>query len=210
MSKEIDRRYIDALMRVEKRTSDKSDESTEFGVIEGYAAKYNEETEINGWFKEVIRPGFFDDVLNDDVRCLINHNPQYILARSVNGKGTLQLEVDNVGLKYKYTTPDITYAKDLQKSIERGDISQSSFSFIPKEVVWHERKGDMELRELIKCERLFDVSPVTFPAYNNTEVAKRSWEEFKKNKKTSEKKSEVKIIDEYEARHRFNLNKCKL
>ena len=118
----------------------------ELGVVEGYAAKYNQVTTIGGWFREVIRPGFFDDVLNQDVRCLKNHDPNYILARSNDKKGTLELFLDDVGLGYRYTTPDITYAKDLQRSIELGDVSQSSFSFIPSEVRWIEKEGELDTR----------------------------------------------------------------
>lgn len=81
-SPERELRYTETPVKVETR-----EEGSEVGVIEGYAAKYNQVTTIGGWFREVIRPGFFDDVLTDDVRCLINHNPQYILARSVNEIG---------------------------------------------------------------------------------------------------------------------------
>lgn len=205
-----DRRYVESTMKIEKRAAE---DGSDLAVIEGYAAKFNEVTVIGGWFREVVRPGFFDDVLNDDVRCLKNHDANYILARSKEGKGTLSLTVDNVGLKYSYTTPDISYARDLQTSIERGDVSQSSFSFMPKEVKWTEKEGELELRELIKCETLYDVSPVTFPAYNNTEVAKRSWEAHKQEKQAETRNENngngPKILDEYEARHRFNQNKYK-
>lgn len=206
-SPERELRYTETPVKVETR-----EEGSEVGVIEGYAAKYNQVTTIGGWFREVIRPGFFDDVLTDDVRCLINHNPQYILARSVNGKGTLELFVDEVGLGYRYETPDITYARDLQVSIERGDVSQSSFSFIPKEVQWIEKEGELDLRELIKCEKLFDVSPVTFPAYEGATVGKRSWEarQAEKNQRKKDKKeNQPKKLSEFEARHMFNVNHSK-
>ena len=103
-----ERRYAVADMRVEKRAAD----NTEAIVVEGYAALYNSPTEMY-WYDEEILPGAFDGVLNDDVRCLFNHNPNYILARCVNGKGTLELELDSKGLKYRYTTPDRQYARDL-------------------------------------------------------------------------------------------------
>lgn len=206
-----DRRYVESTMKIEKRAAE---DGSDLAVIEGYAAKFNEVTVIGGWFQEVVRPGFFDDVLNDDVRCLKNHDANYILARSNAGKGTLSLSVDDIGLKYSYTTPDISYARDLQTSIERGDVSQSSFSFMPKEVRWTEKEGELELRELIKCETLYDVSPVTFPAYNNTEVAKRSWEAHKQEKQAATRNENegegVKILDEYEARQRMlNLKYAK-
>lgn len=205
-------RYVTAEVRVEKRMD--GDSEMELGIVEGYAAKYNEETIIGGWFKEVIRPGFFDDVLGDDVRCLKNHDANYILARSNNGQGTLELVLDDVGLMYRYTTPDITYARDLQKSMELGDVTQSSFSFMPKEVAWIEKEGEMELRELIKCETLYDVSPVTFPAYTNTTVGKRSWEARQAEKQKqrdvdANATTDTKTLALHEARHRITVNKCK-
>jgi len=198
----MERRYLQNPVKVEKRAED----DTKLGVVEGYAAKYNQVTEIGGWFREVIKPGFFDDVLNQDVRCLKNHDANYILARSNDGKGTLELFLDDTGLGYRYTTPDITYAIDLQRSIELGDVSQSSFSFIPKEVRWIEKEGEMDTRELIKCDILFDVSPVTFPAYQDTTVGKRSWEAHLEEKRQKEKDNKPQVVepkfDEYEARHR--------
>lgn len=208
-------RYVNSEVKVEKRME--GDVPMELGVVEGYAAKYNQETVIGGWFKEVIRPGFFDDVLNDDVRCLKNHDANYILARSVEGEGTLELILDEVGLRYRYTTPDITYARDLQVSMERGDITQSSFSFIPEQVNWIEKEGEMEVRELIKCKELFDVSPVTYPAYKDTTVGKRSWEarQAEKNTQKTEDKiqtngdNSVKTLALHEARHIITVNKSK-
>lgn len=206
----VERRYLTTPVKVEKRAEDE----TELSVVEGYAALYNKRADI-GWFDEEILPGAFDDVLNDDVRCLKNHDPNYILARSVNGKGTLELFLDEKGLGYRYTTPDISYAKDLQRSIELGDVSQSSFSFKAKEVVWIEKEGENELRQIKKIETLYDVSPVTFPAYQDTTVGKRSWEaHLEEKKKETETRNEdagdsSKIMDEYEARHKFNQNKYK-
>jgi HK97 family phage prohead protease len=199
-------RFITADVKVEKRMHD--DQVVDFGVVEGYAAKFNQITVIDGYFKEVILPGFFDDVLNDDVRCLKNHDPNFILSRSINGAGTLNLTVDEIGLKYSYETPNITYAKDLQQSIELGDVSQSSFSFIAKNENWQVSDGEMDVRELIKCDRLFDVSPVTFPAYADTTVAKRSLENYKeKNKNTDLNIRNKNTMSAQEARHILIVNK---
>jgi uncharacterized protein len=166
-----ERRFFASDVRMEKREEDGN-----LGIIEGYAAKFDSETVIGHFwqFREKILPGAFDEVLQDDIRALFNHDPNQILARSKNGQGTLTLSVDEVGLKYSFTTPDRTYARDLQDAIDKGDVSQSSFAFKIKEQRWIEREGEMELREIVKFERLFDVSPVTYPAYADTEVAKRS------------------------------------
>lgn len=171
-----ERRFFASEVRAEKR----EDATDELAVIEGYAAKFNTETVIGYYyqFREKILPGAFDDVLNDDVRCLFNHDPNQILARSKDGKGTLELSIDDTGLKYRYATPDRTYARDLANAIENGDVSQSSFAFEIEEQNWTEVDGEMTLREIKKFKRLYDVSPVTYPAYADTEVAKRSFDSF--------------------------------
>lgn len=140
-------------------------------VVAGYAAKFGERSENFGdaFLKifEVIDPGFFDRVLNDDVRCLFNHDASKILGRT---PGTLTLRQDRTGLYYACETePEITYANDLLHSLGRGDVTQSSFAFRirPGGDRWVET-GDQEvIRYLVKggCERLYDVSPVTYPAY---------------------------------------------
>ena len=88
-------------------------------TLEGYAAVYNSETDL-GHFREVIKPGAFDDVLDNDVRALINHDPNLILGRTTNG--TLELSVDERGLKYRVKLGSQQYAKDFYESVKRGDI----------------------------------------------------------------------------------------
>ncbi len=169
---------------IEIRTTTSSLKVEEGAVIEGTAAVFNSPTNIGGLFYEEILTGAFDEVLNDDVRCLLNHNPNYILGRSKSG--TLKLWVDENGLHYRYNTPDRTFAKDLSDAIDCGDVSQSSFSFIALEEVWVKGKnGDLDTRQIKKVGKLFDVSPVTYPAYEDTTVAKRSFDLRKKTNDTT-------------------------
>jgi len=159
--------------------------------VRGYAAKFDTESENLGsedWqFREVIKPGAFDDVLKDDVRALFNHSPDAILARSKNGEGTLEIGVDEVGLWYEFEVPDTQAGRDLRTSISRGDVDQSSFSFTVSDdgQKWEEsREGDgptLAKRTITKVARLFDVSPVTYPAYPDATVALRSLQEFRKD-----------------------------
>lgn len=183
ISETAERRFFSSEVKAEKREVESGKSST---VIEGYAAKFNKETVIGTWFREKISTGAFDDVLNDDVRCLFNHNPNFILARSKEGKGTLTLSIDSVGLKYSYETPDRQYARDLENAIEMGDVSQSSFAFDIGEQIWHEVEGELPLRDIRKFSVLYDVAPVTYPAYADTEVAKRSLGSFKANKNSDD------------------------
>lgn len=184
-------------------------------VIEGYAAKFNSVTEIGYYYKfrEKILPGAFDDVLNDDVRCLFNHNPNFILARSVAGKGTLTLTVDEIGLKYSYETPDRSYAKDLEDAIAKGDVSQSSFAFDIAEETWTEIDGEIATRDIVKFKKLYDVAPVTYPAYADTEVAKRSLDAYKEKNKTIDVTDVIEVradnnkeLDAFEAQIIINSN----
>lgn len=145
-------------------------------VVEGIAAVVGIKTDL-GYFTEEIARGAFDDVLNDDVVCLFNHDSNFPLARSVNGKGTLELFLTDEGhLGYRYDTPDRSYAKDLLNAIRSGDVSKSSFAFTIKEQKWTYAEGSKELDErvILKLDRLYDVSPVTYPAYQDTSVAARS------------------------------------
>lgn len=164
-------------------------------TIEGVASSVNKRYNL-GWFEEEVMPGAFDDVLKDDVRALFNHDPNLPLARSVDGEGTLKLSIDSEGgLKYSYKTPNRTYAKDLEDAIRSGDVSQSSFAFTIESETWIERKGDIPLRQINKIDKLFDVSPVTYPANPNTSAAKRSFENIKPKDKvlTSTKRRRLEL-----------------
>uniref|UniRef100_A0A6M3J6J5 Putative peptidase n=1 Tax=viral metagenome TaxID=1070528 RepID=A0A6M3J6J5_9ZZZZ len=145
----------------------------------GYAAVFNEETVIGSWFRERIAPGAFADAIArpDDVRAHFNHEPNLILGR--NAAGTLTLEEDARGLKYEITLPETSYARDLAVSVERGDVTQSSFMFAidkddDEDWDYSETKaGKLPLRT-VKAVTLYDVSPVVFPAYESTTVSARA------------------------------------
>lgn len=150
-------------------------------LVVGYAAVYGSRSNTlrssRGDFVEVIEPGFFEPALNDDVRALFNHDANLVLARSNAGKGSLRLFSDEVGLGYEFEAPDTTAGRDLVVSIKRGDVDNSSFGFRVKDGgdSWERRDGVL-VRTLRKggCAALVDVSPVTYPAYPETEVATRS------------------------------------
>lgn len=183
-----ERRHI--THKVEYRADD------EGSTIEGVAAVVNKRTDL-GWFEEEIMPGAFDSVLKDDVRALFNHDPNFPLARSVDGQGTLKLSIDDNGdLRYSYKTPNRSYAKDLDDAIRSGDVSQSSFAFSIKREEWIQRDNDKELRQILEIEKLYDVSPVTYPAYQDTSVAKRSFDNVKpieKGASTSTKRKRLEL-----------------
>ena len=161
LSNIIERRvYVDAELRVS---------DGEEGGITGYAAVFGKWSEDLGWFKEKIKQGAFTKTIkeNDDVRALINHDPNLIIGRTKNK--TLELWEDKKGLGFNVQLPDTSYANDLRTSIERGDITQNSFGF---RVIQDEWGKDGNSRTLLEV-KLFDISPVTFPAYPQTSVKLR-------------------------------------
>lgn len=149
-------------------------------VIEGYAAVFfaagERGTEYQLWdnWYERIMPGAFDRALREeqDVRGLFNHDSNCLLGRSTSG--TLRIAVDGRGLKYEIDTPDTQAGRDTTTSIERGDLSGSSFAFLPKRTVWIE-EDDRVIRQIEDVD-LFDVGPVTYPAYEGTSATVRSAE----------------------------------
>ena len=151
-----------------------SDDSPRIG---GYAAVFNAETVIGGMFgfREQIAPGAFDEAIeNDDVRALFNHDPSMLLGRTASG--TLKLAVDKKGLRYDVEMPDTAAGRDVMTLVKRGDVNGSSFGFIVEDDDWDEsevKKGKLPLRTIRKAS-LFDVSPVTFPAYPQASVSARS------------------------------------
>lgn len=151
--------------------------------ISGYAAVFNKYSSDLGGFKEKIKPGAFSRALRErqDVRCLFNHDANCVLGRLL--AGTLTVSEDPKGLLYRCELPDTTTARDLHVSISRGDISQCSFSFSVRDGgdIWSTEYCDPDdsdedcfASRTLTDVNLFDVSPVTFPAYQNTSVSARS------------------------------------
>ena len=168
-SEELRKQYGE---NVELRTSEVRAAGDDSLVIEGYAANFEQVTDL-GYFKEQIARGAFDEVMEDDVRLLLNHDGAP-MARTKNG--TLELSVDESGLKYRAALADTQDGRDLYKLIKRGDISQSSFAFTIQDQEWNESRT---MRTVTKMARLLDVSPVTYPAYPTTTVAARNMAEVK-------------------------------
>ena len=148
-----------AELRVERRS-----EGDGPPVIVGYAALFDVLSEEMRGFRERIAPGAFAASLDagDDVLGLFNHDPNFVLGR--RSAGTLKVAEDDKGLRYEIQVPDTRAGEDVVNSIERGDIQGSSFGFVTIEDDWDETRTVRELRQIA----LWDVSPVTYPAYAAT------------------------------------------
>lgn len=157
--------------------------------IEGYALKFDTWSENLGGFKETISKRALQNTDLSDVRCLVDHLPSQIIGRTT--AGTLDLTVDDVGLKYRCKLPNTTFARDLYENMRVGNINQCSFGFMLDEkgddMRFDENEGIYK-RTLKAIRELTDVSVVTYPAYKDTDVkpALRSIENFKHEKRKNE------------------------
>lgn len=170
-----ERRFAPTEFEVRARKGD-----TGGAVIEGHAAVFMRLSRNLGGFVEQLADTAFDRSLGDnpDVRALINHDPSALLGRTRSG--TLRLAKDTLGLAYEIDVPDRQDARDLLVSMERGDITHSSFAFyvMPDGDEWSETDQGMPLRTLTAVSiHNGDVSPVTYPAYEDTDsgVAGRAY-----------------------------------
>lgn len=175
--------YIEKIEGAERRVIPLSVECRAEGEAEyfvGYGATFGEVADM-GWMTEEIDPGAFSEVMNDDVRGLFNHDDDQVLGRTKSG--TMTWTVDSVGAKYSilYNPNDPDHVRVMEK-VKRGDVSQSSFSFSVKDDTWETRNGK-DHRKVLKLKRLYDFAPVTYPAYENTTVAKRSFDSRPDNTK---------------------------
>lgn len=143
------------------------------GRIFGHAAVFGQAARIRAGY-ESIAPGAFNEVLarRDDVRALINHDPSLVLGRT--GAGTLKLDVDEEGLVFEVDLPDTSYARDLRTLIGRGDVTGASFGFKPGADALSTAPDGRQLRTHTNLEALYDVSVVTYPAYEGAGAALRS------------------------------------
>ena len=171
----IERRFI-------KGAQVRATKSADVPGIEGYASVFNEEYVLYSGASyrivELVKPGTFTRALKEkqDVRCLFNHDANHIIGRS--SSGTLRMKQDEKGLSFTNDMPDTQLGRDVRTSIERGDLDGCSFAFNVTKQTWREELKDgitISTREIEDVD-LFDVGPVTYPAYDGTSVGARSME----------------------------------
>lgn len=168
---------ITELGRKEVRNLKESDFQFDGRHVEGYAVVFDSESEDIGWTEIIHRGAITDETIQkSDVLAKLNHDDGHILARSKKGKGSLNLEVDERGVKYSFDAPKTALGDELLEYLKRGDISSSSFAFtMPKEQgaeKWEKRNGKI-YRHIYKIDKLWDVSPVWTPAYPATTCCAR-------------------------------------
>lgn len=147
--------------------------------IEGYAIVFNSLSHDLGGFKEIIKPEAIEGVLERScILALLNHDESRgILARYKNGGGSLELTVDEKGLKYRFEAPHTQLGDELVEGIKRGDITTSSFAFTIADEEWSQNQNGEHIRTIKQFEQLYDISPVYREAYGDTTVALRNLSE---------------------------------
>lgn len=153
--------------------------ATEDMTIEGYSLKFDTFSDDLGGYIETIHRNALDETDLSDVVCLVNHDENLVLGRTKNA--TLELTIDDVGLYFKCQLPDTQNARDLYTLVKRGDIDQCSFGFYIDQQGYEMREENNQIeRHITKFLSLYDVSVVTYPAYQDTSVESRSLKSAKK------------------------------
>ena len=169
------------------------------GIVEGMAIVYNSRTDI-GWFDEIIEQNALEHTDMKDVRMLVNHDTSMIpLARSRNNtaNSTLQLipELNGLKIRAKLDIENNADAKSLYSAIQRGDISGMSFMFEVDGEAWEDEMSDHPLRRITSISKIYEVSAVTFPAYEQTEINARSKEELESYRSSLESERKAQPLD---------------
>jgi HK97 family phage prohead protease len=149
------------------------------GIVEGYAIVYGEETNVGGWFRETIKRGALDGANLKDVPFFIHHQRNKIpLARSRNNNAnsTLQLRTDDRGLYFRaeLDLENNSEARALHSAVKRGDITGMSFAFTVLEETWRDKNQDIPLREVVRFDRIFEISALSTPQYQGSDINARS------------------------------------
>lgn len=158
--------------------------------LAGQPIVYNERSDL-GWYDEIIDDGALADTDLKDVRFLVNHNTDMIpLARSRNNNvnSTMQMEVvpgSGMSIRVDLDTENNAEAKSLYSAVERGDISGMSFMFHVDEDRWEDLDSDHPTRHILAISRVFEVSAVTFPAYEATSIQARGLSDALESAKAS-------------------------
>lgn len=169
-------------------------------TVEGYAVVFNSLSEDLGFYETINPAAITEDVLmRSDVFCLFNHDQDKVLARSKYGTGSLQLQLDEQGLKYTFTAPNTDLGDELLEYLKRGDIDSSSFAFTVStdegSEVWTTGTDGRQYREILKIDELHDVSPVWNPAYSSTSVSQRTLDKLNQLREMQDEK-EKEVQDE--------------
>ena len=184
-----EKRFVTGSIEIEKR------DGVESRTISGYAVVFDKFSSILGGktfgFREKITRAAFDGVDMTGVIATFNHNFDNVLARA--DSGSLSLTMDDVGLRYSFESPNTSYGNDLLENVRNGNVKGSSFMFTVRDQMWEYKNGEgTDEREITQVDELFELGPVTVPAYPDTTAAQRSYNDNKASINTSDGYESVK------------------
>lgn len=160
-------------------------------IISGRAVVFNSDSQNMGFVERIMPAAITEDIIGgSDVFALYNHDDNQVLARSNRGQGTLALDVDGEGVNFMFEAPRTTLGNDILELVRRGDLTSCSFAFtIPETDAeaqrWYRDGTNTLRRDIMKIDRLYDVSIVNTPAYPATSVSARALEKL----------GEIEVID---------------
>lgn len=185
----------------------RAEQNEEHGhFLYGRPIVFDSKTDL-GWYDEIIDRHALDDTDLKDVRFLVNHNTDMIpLARSRNNNAnsTMQLSVDEEGMNIRVDldVENNSEAKNLYSAVEREDINSMSFMFIVDEDKWEDIDSEHPTRTILSFAKVFEVSAVTFPAYEATSISARGLSDALENARASLEnvKAEKRMMDDKKKR----------
>lgn len=191
----------------------RAEENEENGkYLTGQPIVYEERTNL-GWYDEIISDGALDATDLRDVRFLVNHNTDMIpLARSRNNNAnsTMQMEVipgRGMNIRVNLDTENNAEAKSLYSAVERGDITGMSFMFVVDKDRWEDIDSDHPTRRVDSISRVFEVSAVTFPAYEATSITARGLSEALESAKESLESEKARLAEIERRKQRIRIMK---
>jgi HK97 family phage prohead protease len=172
-------------------------------TIFGTATVFNSSYDM-GWYDEEMSSESLNEADMKDVVALFNHDMNMVLART--SSGTLKLNVTGNAMEYEFEAPNTTLGNDLLEMVKRGDVYQSSFAFTVEAEDWQERSGMKPKRVIRSIKKVYDVSPVTYPANPDTMVAKRGYDATKQIDEDLQKVIDISVESEINIQNELRRN----
>jgi HK97 family phage prohead protease len=172
-------------------------------TIFGTATVFNSSYDM-GWYDEEMSSDSLNEADMKDVVALFNHDMNMVLART--SSGTLKLNVTGNAMEYEFEAPNTTLGNDLLEMVKRGDVYQSSFAFTVEAEDWQERSGMKPKRVIRSIKKVYDISPVTYPANPDTMVAKRSYDATKQIDEDLQKVIDISVESEINIQNELRRN----
>jgi HK97 family phage prohead protease len=172
-------------------------------TIFGTATVFNSSYDM-GWYDEEMSSDSLNEADMKDVVALFNHDMNMVLART--SSGTLKLNVTGNAMEYEFEAPNTSLGNDLLEMVKRGDVYQSSFAFTVEKESWQEREGSKPKRIIRSIKKVYDVSPVTYPANPDTMVAKRGYDATKQIDEDLQKVIDISVESEINIQNELRRN----